>query len=249
MMKEDRARKRKQKKAREDFAVFLKNLRKICATLDKLDQWQSIVSDLKNLIQVHGEAFTGKKLDRDLRELNKFISTHEKLTILDQAKRACKSLQDLLELVNSHWVGHGITYYVGSSFAGLTGAAAISIIAVFVTVAVNGTVPVTIRNDGCAPIPPPRSAAVQLLELLPGTDFPREEIPSGGESTAKVPAFTVNIRAYDRMIVVWVLGVSIQFPLPEAVHDIEFNGMPLHLIDSPIDLRAQSSHELVIICR
>ena len=58
-MKEDRARKRKQKKAREDFAVFLKNLRKICATLDKLDQWQSIVSDLKNLIQVHGEAFTG----------------------------------------------------------------------------------------------------------------------------------------------------------------------------------------------
>lgn len=249
-MEEGKARKEKQKKAKEEFAAFLKYLKKICATLHELDQWQKIISDLKNLAQAHGEAFTGKRLEKDWKKLQEFISTYENLTILDQAKKACASMQDVLAMVKSHWPGHGIAYYIGSCAGGLIGVTAISVIAVCATVTVNGTVPVIIRNNGCAPIPPPRSAVVQLLEFLPGTNFPREEIPTGGESMARVPAFTVTIRASDRMVAARALGVvPIEFALPEAIHDIEFNGVPLRPIDSTIDLGAQSSHELVIICR
>ncbi len=237
-MQQDRTQKQRKKKARKAVLTFLRCLRKICATLDTLDQWYQMVSEVNRLIQEHEEALPKEDRER-LKKVTELTDTSVK-----GMKEACKLLQHELGEVIASLPGPILPTIVTVPLLSLAG----TIAAVYIATAVIGTVPITIRNNGCAPLPTPRSATVQMLEVVPGIDFPKEEIPNGGAAVAKVPALTVTIQAREGMIVVRALGVTIPFPLSESVREVKFDGVPVRLIDSPIDLGEQGSHELLIVC-
>jgi hypothetical protein len=243
-MKLNRAEKQRRKKARKAFLTFLRYLRKTCSTINKLEQWLAIQEKLGQLIDDHKAALSGEDTGIHRTQLEQIMD--KTITSVEEAKETCEIVRHVLKEVVNHLAGHGLLTYLPVSIAGV---AAAGIIAVYATLAAIGTVPVIIRNLGCTPIPPPRSTMTQMLELLPGVEFPREEIPSGGEAVARVPALTIAVDADETMVVVRMGGIPMQFPLPGSIRDIEFNGTPLRFIDSPIDLGDRDHNELTILCQ
>lgn len=237
-MQQDKTQKPRKRKARKALLRFVRRLRKICATLDTLDQWYQMVSEIHHLVQEHEQALPEEARER-LERVTQITDTS-----LAGMKKACKLLQHELGEVIASLPGPILPTIVTVPLLSLAG----TIAAVYIATAVIGTVPITIRNNGCAPLLPPSSAIIQMLEVFPGVDFPREEIPDGGEAVARVPAITVTIQTRGEMIVVRALGVAIQFPLPGTGYEVEFDGVPVDLIDFTIDLGEQKSHELLIVC-
>ena len=95
-MQQDKTQKPRKRKARKALLGFVRRLRKICATLDTLDQWYQMVSEVNRLIQEHEEALPKEDRER-LKKVTELTDTSVK-----GMKEACKLLQhELGEVIAS----------------------------------------------------------------------------------------------------------------------------------------------------
>jgi hypothetical protein len=117
----------------------------------------------------------------------------------------------------------------------------------------SGQVELTIRNDGCAPIPLGQTVAPggeSFLDLV-GIDLP-QRIPTDSQATARSPQLPLTIgidAAADSAIVLTVQGLAAPLTTHHQADQLELDGVSILGQHAVLNLRQKGRHELVVTCR
>lgn len=244
-MQNKRTRKER-KKARNAFTLFLKRLRKMCATIDKVSDWQTVVAEAENLLDIYQDTVPAEKRRRIQEALELSEAT------LQGVNQACRVLQFEVE---------GVIKYLKPAPAAatlLTAGVIVVAAAVLVVAVVSNLVAVdiTIRNDGCDDLSVVDAlgdnvgiALANNLLLGPfGIKLP-EVIANDSIEEMSMPPLTIHVdnETNPSLLSIDVYGVIIDFPVGQA-SEILFDGDSILGVQRDIDFGQREAHELTIRC-
>lgn len=244
--KKNKSTRKERKKARNAFALFLKRLRKMCATIDKVNDWQTVVAEAENLLHIYQDAIPVEKRRRIQEALKLPNAT------LQGVNQACQVLQFEVE---------GLIKYLKPAPAVatlLTAGAIVVAAAVFVAAVVSNIVAVdiTIRNQGCEDLYVADalgdSVGIVLannLLLSPfGIELPEVIAMDSVEQMTMPPlAIHVDNKTDPNALSIDIYGAMIPFTIGEA-SEILFDEDSILGVKKDIDLGQGEAHELTIMC-
>ena len=150
------------------------------------------------------------------------------------------------EFDKSHTSGQGSAGAWGNILAAAKGPLGIiTLIAIGFVVLRMTEVSIVIQNNGCQPIVPVTSIAVNI----PGLKLPAETIPDGGQAVAKLPPLSLSVDATSPSLVrLTMYGIKYDFGLGSSGIGLVFDGQTLNGKTTSINLASQKEHTLAISC-
>jgi hypothetical protein len=231
----EKDKKQRAKKARGALADFLERLKKGCETLDSVEQWYQVATDLEELLDEYTDVISPK-----------IRTTLEKASrVVDPTKtgleKACGELNGKL--------AESIPRIGGATVAqvltgGLIAVAAAT--AVFVGYMNATATQLAIENRACAPFS--FGAQVPFADWV-GFQFPEKPIPTNGSDTAKIPRLVAVIDATQPgRISVSVLGATYPIPVARTLQDATLDEIALLGQYHRVDFGSQDKHTLILTC-
>jgi hypothetical protein len=252
---QDEERREEKKEARRSASLLLKRLRRMCETLDRIDEWQEIAADAKALLDTYTEVIPPAREQRIREALELPRAT------LEAAKQACSVLQTEVEgLIEYLRPAPGPTSVAPApGFAAIVATGVIIVaVAVFALTLTSNITAASIRvdNSGCGDLPVLealesalglRLADSPLLSVL-GIELPAI-IADGGSEVISIPPLGLDIDNESEPSELWIRALGLELPLPIGEPtDIRFDGEPMLGRQATIRLRARAEHHLVIRC-
>jgi hypothetical protein len=243
-------RRKKKKEARKDAALLLKRLRKLCETLEQINEWHDIVKDVEELLSTHDDVIPAAKQQR-IREILALPQA-----TLEAANQACSVLQTEIK---------GLTEYLAPSQPAsgpvmnilATGLIVVAAIVFALTLASNlVSADIRVDNVGCGDLnvkealrasvgaPLNKSPVLRILGItLPAV------VVEGERAVISVPPIGFDLDNQTEPNELRIRASGLEIPLPIGTPSaIEFDGESLLGRQTNIRLRARGEHTLIIRC-
>lgn len=233
---------KKRRRARKFFVALLKRVKKAYKVIKTVDQWYEFARQVQSMLPEYEDVLSPVDAQRLRAALRLTDTSHEGIS------RAIDVLEFELEHVVSALPAGGAlgAVIVGAAVVVAAGVGATS-------VALNASaVQVTVRNDGCAPIPICQGVvpALDWISGALGISLPEQPIQVDSQDNISLPSLVLTVDATTRRRIAFqILGFTLPFSLSVDVDSIQFDGKELLGTSTLIDLRGAAQHEFVVTCR
>ena len=232
--------KRRRKDAKKALLAFMRRAKRVCHKVQTADEWLGLVEPLGSIIDAYENVLSATDCQR-LRQAMSVAGVGRA-----GLSRACDVLRFELEHVVSGLPSAGALGTIA-----LAGATVVVVAAGMIAMNASSA-RVTLRNEGCDPIP-------LMSGVIPGLDWvlgavgvslPSMPIPDGGEETITLPPVSLEIDcSAGQTCEIEVLGRSVPIPLGHRVQRLDLDGEPLLGHAKRLRLTPRSEHELIVGCK